>query len=50
MALAVSDLYHGTSTDKVIDLQKDLKKELEELQQEIDENDIITESPSKALR
>ncbi|WAR27022.1 hypothetical protein MAR_012726 [Mya arenaria] len=49
MALHLSDLYRASTTEKVLDLEKDLKKELEELRQEIDESDIVTDSPSKAL-
>ena len=50
MALHLSDLYRPSSTEKVLDLEQDLKKELEELRQEIDESDIVTDTPSKALR
>jgi cell division septum initiation protein DivIVA len=50
MALHLSDLYHASSTEKVLDMEKDLKQELEELKQEIDENDTVLEMPSKAVR
>lgn len=50
MALNLSDLYHASSTEKVLDLEKDLKQELEELKQEIEENDTVLETPSKAVR
>jgi len=50
MSLQLSDLYRASTTEKVLDLETDLKKELEELRQEIDESDIVTDSPSKALR
>ncbi|KAL4226305.1 hypothetical protein ACF0H5_014288 [Mactra antiquata] len=49
MALHLSDLYQTSKTEKVLDLEKDLKRELEELQQEIEENDTVLEMPSKAI-
>lgn len=50
MALQLSDLYQASKTEKVLDLEKDLKRELEELKQEIEENDTVLEMPSKAIR
>ena len=49
MALNISDLYHTTSTEKVLDIEKDLKRELEELKQEIEDNDTILESPPRPV-
>lgn len=49
MALSLSDLYHTSSTEKVLDMEKDLKQELEELKQEIEENDTVMDMPSKAI-
>lgn len=50
MALHLSDLYRPSTTEKVLDLERDLKQELEELRQEIDESDIVQDSPARAFR
>ena len=49
MALSLSELYHTSSTEKVLDLEADLKKDLEELKSEIEENELVHELPPRVV-
>ena len=49
MALSLSELYHTSSSEKVLDLEADLKKDLEELKSEIEENELIHELPPRTV-
>ena len=49
MALSLSELYRTSASEKVLDLEADLKKDLEELKSEIEENELVLELPPRTV-
>ena len=48
--LSLNDLYKPGTSEKVVDLDHDLKKELDELKNAIEENELVHGIPSKPIR
>ncbi|KAK3588936.1 hypothetical protein CHS0354_023696 [Potamilus streckersoni] len=49
MSLDLADLYRVSGTDKVLDLDTDLRKDLDELKSEIEENEMVHQIPHKPI-